>query len=89
MPSDNPVTPPAKPVIGLLGGIGSGKSQVAALLTRYGGRVINADLLGHQALRQPEILRQVSERWGMELLDEQGQVARSRLVGVALVDRRE
>lgn len=83
---DTPLGSPPKPVIGLLGGIGSGKSQVADLLTRYGGRVINADLLGHEALRQPEIRQQVIERWGTGLLDEQGQVARGRLAAIVFRD---
>lgn len=68
-----------KPVIGLLGGIGSGKSRVSAILGSLGGRVINADELGHQALRQPEVVRQVVQRWGTSLLNEQGQIVRRRL----------
>jgi len=68
-----------KPVIGLIGGIGSGKSRVSATLGRQGGRVINADELGHQALRQPEIRQQVVKRWGSGLLDEQGEVVRRQL----------
>jgi dephospho-CoA kinase len=42
---------PAKPVIGLIGGIGSGKSQVSAALARRGGRVVAGDPLGHEALQ--------------------------------------
>ncbi len=75
-----------KMVLGLLGGIGSGKSRVAELLTRGGGWLIQADQLGHQALRQPAILRQVVERWGPGLLDEQGQVDRSRLAAIVFRD---
>jgi len=83
-PSDVP-----KPVIGLLGGIGSGKSQVAALLARHGARVINADLLGHEALRQPEILRRIVQRWGAGLLDEQGEIVRGRLAAIVFRDPAE
>src|SRR5438105_11373980 len=70
---------PRKPVIGLIGGIGSGKSRVSATLSRLGARVINADELGHQALRQPEIRQQIVQRWGSDLLDEQGEIVRRRL----------
>jgi dephospho-CoA kinase len=80
---------PAKQVIGVLGGIGSGKSQVAAALARYGGRVINADLLGHEALRQPEIRQRIVERWGKELLDEQGQIVRRRVAAIVFRDSAE
>jgi dephospho-CoA kinase len=68
-----------KPVIGLIGGIGSGKSQVAALLERKGARVISGDELAHAALRQPEIRQRVAARWGHEILDEHGEVQRRKL----------
>jgi dephospho-CoA kinase len=50
-------------VVGLLGGIGSGKSAVAAELARRGALVLNADELGHEALRQPEVRAAVLARW--------------------------
>jgi dephospho-CoA kinase len=53
-----------KPVIGLIGGIGAGKSTAAECLARRGGVVIDADSLGHLALRQPEIVRTLVDRWG-------------------------
>jgi dephospho-CoA kinase len=78
-----------KPIIGLLGGIGSGKSRVSAALAGLGGRVINADELGHQALRQPEILRRIVQRWGTSLLDDQGQIVRRRLGAIVFRDPAE
>jgi dephospho-CoA kinase len=50
-------------VIGVVGGIGAGKSAVTAALARRGARVIAADQLGHEALRQPAIREQVLRRW--------------------------
>lgn len=38
-----------RPVIGLVGGIGSGKSRVAAALARRGGQVVSGDQAGHEA----------------------------------------
>ncbi len=38
-------------VIGLTGGIGSGKSTVAALFAEHGARVIDADKIGHDVYR--------------------------------------
>ena len=67
-----------KPVLGLIGGIGSGKSLVAAELARFGGRIIAGDQLGHEGLRQPEIKEEVVRRWGKEVLDENGEVNRRR-----------
>jgi dephospho-CoA kinase len=79
----------AKPVICLVGGIGSGKSLVAAAFARHGGHVIAADVLGHQALRQPDIRSQVVVRWGKTLLDEQGEVDRRRLGALVFADQAE
>lgn len=80
---------PLKPVLGLLGGIGSGKSRVADSLARHGGWVIRADQLGHQALRQPEIAQRVVERFGAGVLDEQGQIVRSRVAAIVFGDPAE
>ncbi|HEX3150409.1 MAG TPA: dephospho-CoA kinase [Gemmataceae bacterium] len=54
----------SKPVIGLVGGIGAGKSTVANALIRHGGKVVAADPLGHEALEQPDIFARVVEVWG-------------------------
>jgi dephospho-CoA kinase len=80
----SPVTP--QPVIGLLGGVGSGKSAVAAELARHGGWVINADQFGHEALRQPEIRRQVVARFGPDILAEDGAVDRKKLGAKVFAD---
>lgn len=53
-----------KPVVGLIGAIGAGKSTVGKLLAQRGGHVIDADALGHDALRQPEIVSELVNRWG-------------------------
>ena len=68
-----------KLVIGLIGGIGSGKSSAAAALAKLGARVISGDLLGHEALRDADIKKQVVEHWGKRVLDRQGEIDRSRL----------
>jgi len=58
----NNATP--KPVIGLIGSIGAGKSTVANALVTHGGRVVAGDPLGHEALAQPDIRARVLEVWG-------------------------
>jgi dephospho-CoA kinase len=75
-----------KPVIGLIGGIGSGKSRVAALLRDKGGRVIAGDDLGHEALRQPAIRDRVIDRWGKGLLQDNGEINRRRLGAIVFAD---
>jgi dephospho-CoA kinase len=77
------------PVIGLIGGIGSGKSRVAEALARHCAYVISGDQLGHEALRQPDIIAQVVQRFGPEVLDKQGNVNRRRLGARVFADPAE
>jgi dephospho-CoA kinase len=56
------------PVVGLTGGIGSGKSEVTGMLARAGCRVIDADLLGHAVLEDPEVKSQLVDRFGSRIL---------------------
>ena len=58
------------PVIGILGGIGSGKSLVAGELVMRGGYLIAGDLLGHEALRQADIKEKVVLHNGTARLDQ-------------------
>jgi dephospho-CoA kinase len=80
-----------KPVIGLVGGIGAGKTAAAAALAARGGVVVNADALGHEALEQPEIRRQVLDRWGGRgnLQKPDGRLDRRAIAGIVFADDAE
>lgn len=58
--------------IGLTGGIGCGKTAAAAAFGRQGFRVVSADRLAHEALLAPKVVRAIQERWGDEVLLENG-----------------
>ncbi|HVS37815.1 MAG TPA: dephospho-CoA kinase [Gemmataceae bacterium] len=73
-------------VIGLVGGIGAGKSRVAEAFARRGARVITGDALAHEALRQPEVKEQIVRRWGAGMLDDKGEVHRRQVAGVVFGD---
>lgn len=66
-------------VIGLIGGIGSGKSLVSQVFAEQGAVVISGDDAGHEALRQSEIMHQIELRWGRSVFNEQGEVDRRAL----------
>src|SRR5260370_40685452 len=78
-----------KPVIGLIGGVGSGKSAAAAALVRRGGRLVSGDEAGHLALRQPDIRAAVVRRWGDDLLGPDGEAARRKLGAIVFADAEE
>ncbi len=75
-----------KPVIGLIGGIGSGKSAVSAEFARHGGRIISGDRLGHEALRQPAIRDRVVQRFGQGIVGPDGSITRRALGAIVFAD---
>ena len=77
------------PVIGLVGGIGAGKTTVAAELAALGCAVIDADALGHALLHVGKVRREVEDRWGAEVFDEVGEVNRSALATIVFADADE
>ena len=67
-------------VIGLTGGIGSGKSTVSKFLAELGAVIIDADRVGHEALRRDtEVWREVVVAFGRQILTPAGDIDRKRL----------
>ena len=66
--------------VGLTGGIGSGKSTVAELLSSYGAVIVDADVLAREAVAPgtPGLAR-VVEEFGPEVLTADGSLDRQRL----------
>jgi dephospho-CoA kinase len=63
-------------IVGLIGGIASGKSAVAAALARSGSIVFNGDQLGHLVLDEPKVRDALVARWGASVLGADGRIAR-------------
>jgi dephospho-CoA kinase len=76
-------------VVGLAGGIASGKSLVASMLAELGARVLNADEINHEVLQEPAIVREVVANWGEEVLNERGELDRRELADKVFGDERE
>lgn len=66
-------------VIGVLGGIASGKSAVARLLAGREGLVISADELAREALDTPAVLARVRTRFGPQAIGPDGRADRAAL----------
>jgi dephospho-CoA kinase len=73
-------------VLGVLGGIGSGKSAVArGLADHFAALVIDADRIGHQVLTFPHIISQLRTAFGDAIFDGE-QVDRKRLAALVFGD---
>ncbi len=67
-------------VIGLTGGIGSGKSTVSRFLAELGAVIIDADKVGHEALKpDTELWREVVATFGRQILTPSGDIDREKL----------
>jgi dephospho-CoA kinase len=69
-------------IIGLLGGVASGKSMVAEQLASLGAKVLNADKIGHEVLQNPKIEAAVRERWGNAVFGSDGRIDRRALARI-------
>ena len=77
-------------VIGLTGGIGSGKSTVASIFANLGIEVINADQLARDAVEPGSpTLAIIAERYGDYILQEDVSLNRSLLREIVFADARE
>ncbi len=74
-------------VIGLTGGIASGKSMVARLLAERGAAVVDADELARKVVEpgQPALAELIA-RFGADILTPEGQLDRKRLGAIAFAD---
>lgn len=67
-------------VIGLTGGIGSGKSEVSRMLKEFGAEIIDADRVGHEAyLPNTETYDKVVAEFGDDILQTDGAIDRKKL----------
>jgi dephospho-CoA kinase len=73
-------------VLGIVGGVASGKSFIAAGLQERGAIVLNADQVGHEVLRDPAVVAAFRQRWGESVLDTQGQIIRSQVAAQVFGD---
>lgn len=80
-PSDRP------PVIALTGGIATGKSTVARMLTELGAVVVDADAIVHE-LQSPgsPLLPEIAEAFGDAVLDADGALDRAALADIVFGD---
>ena len=70
-----------KPILGILGGIGSGKSFISACFGELGCVVINADGLVHQAYTRDDVKQTLKQWWGDGVFHPDGTLNRRAVAG--------
>lgn len=74
-------------IIGLTGGIASGKSTVSQFLKELGAVTIDADKVGHEAFKpNTETWREVVDAFGKEILAPDGEIDRQKLGKIVFSD---
>jgi dephospho-CoA kinase len=74
-------------VIGLTGGIGSGKSTVAQFMAELGATVLELDKVGHQAMKSgSDVWRRLVDEFGEAIIAADGEIDRSRLGNIVFND---
>jgi len=74
-------------VIGIAGGIATGKTEVAKLFANRGAIIISGDELGREVIQEnPGVPRELVEAFSEEILDENGKLNRRKLAQLAFRD---
>jgi dephospho-CoA kinase len=73
-------------IIGVVGGIGSGKSAVARVFESLGAAVIDSDRLNHEQLAAPDVVAQLRAWWGSRVCDKAGGIDRKAVAGIVFDD---
>ena len=68
-------------VIGIAGGVASGKSLVTDCFQHFGATVLDGDRIGHQVLQQTVLIQQLVDHFG-DGIQNDGQINRSRLAQI-------
>ena len=71
--------------IGLTGGIAAGKSEALAAFKRLGAATLSSDAVVHELLETEPLRGRLSERWGPEVLSEEG-VNRPKIGEIVFAD---
>ena len=83
MMNENTMHNSAHLIVGLTGGIGSGKTTVSDMFAALGAKIIDADLIAREIVAPgTEALKAITERYGEKILLPDGQLNRAMLRGI-------
>jgi dephospho-CoA kinase len=76
-------------IVGLVGGIGGGKSFVASLFAERGARIVDADRIVRRLLRLPAVRARIRRVWGPPVFRRDGSIDPAALAAVVFRDPAE
>lgn len=78
-------------LVGITGGVATGKTTVGKLFQEWGAQLVEADGIGWELLRRKEIGDKLVQAFGSEILNSKGEIAREKLGGIVFssVEARE
>ncbi|MGL5964633.1 MAG: dephospho-CoA kinase [Fusobacteriaceae bacterium] len=74
-------------IMGLTGGIASGKSTASRILKEIGYKIYDADIIAHEALKQESCKKKIKKEFGEIVFDKTGEVNRKILREIAFSDK--
>jgi dephospho-CoA kinase len=80
---------PHIPLLGLTGGIGSGKSTALAYLHELGAATVSSDDIVHGLYSNAVVVERIRERFGDAVIDDAGGISRPALAGIVFSDETE
>ncbi|MFH1093185.1 MAG: dephospho-CoA kinase [Candidatus Omnitrophota bacterium] len=77
-------------IIGLTGGLASGKTRIARMFAALGAQVLDADAIAHRALfKNTHCYKQVIRKFGRSILNTDGSINRKKLARLAFVSNKK
>ena len=76
-------------ILGVLGGIGSGKSTVTEMFAALGAEILDADAIAHELIEQEETKSMLRQWWGDEVIGADGKVNRKKIQEKVFSDAQE
>ena len=74
-------------IAGLTGGIASGKSTVSSIFRSFGVEIADADITAKKISEREDVIKEIGEVFGKEVLSEEGQVDRAKLKEIVFSDK--
>ena len=76
-------------ILGILGGIGSGKSTVTDMFAALGADTLDADAIAHELIEKEEAKSTLRKWWGDEIITAEGKVDRTKIAKKVFSDAAE